>query len=67
MSNVLSVRDLKVSFASEAGRVDAVRGVTFDLHRGDYVPDERCIAVGVRIMCAAALQAIDAANGIRAK
>lgn len=42
-------------------------GKIFDLHRGDYVPDERCIAVGVRIMCAAALQAIDAANGIRAK
>ncbi|MHA7226725.1 amidohydrolase [Glutamicibacter soli] len=42
-------------------------GKIFDLHRGDYVPDERCIAVGVRIMCAAALQAIDAANGIWAK
>lgn len=42
-------------------------GKIFDLHRGDYVPDERCIAVGVRIMCAAALQAIDAANGIRVK
>ena len=42
-------------------------GKIFDLHRGDYVPDERCIAVGVRIMCAAALQAIDQANGIRAK
>lgn len=42
-------------------------GKIFDLHRGDYVPDERCIAVGVRIMCAAALQAIDAAKGIRAK
>lgn len=34
MSNVLSVRDLKVSFASEAGRVDAVRGVSFDLEAG---------------------------------
>ncbi|MFD5225692.1 dipeptide ABC transporter ATP-binding protein [Microbacterium sp. NPDC058342] len=31
---VLSVRDLKVSFASEAGRVDAVRGVNFDLDAG---------------------------------
>ena len=31
---VLSVRDLKVSFPSEAGRVDAVRGVDFDLHPG---------------------------------
>ncbi|MFJ4045426.1 dipeptide ABC transporter ATP-binding protein [Microbacterium sp. NPDC089987] len=31
---VLSVRDLKVSFASEAGRVDAVRGVSFDLEAG---------------------------------
>ncbi|GGL81234.1 amidohydrolase [Glutamicibacter protophormiae] len=41
-------------------------GKIFDLHRGDYVPDERCIGVGVRIMCAAALQAIDEANGIRA-
>ncbi|QNA92819.1 MULTISPECIES: ABC transporter ATP-binding protein [unclassified Microbacterium] len=34
MSNVLSVRDLTVSFASEAGRVDAVRGVSFDLEAG---------------------------------
>ncbi len=31
---VLSVRDLKVSFPSEAGRVDAVRGVSFDLMPG---------------------------------
>ncbi|MDT0157409.1 ABC transporter ATP-binding protein [Microbacterium sp. ARD32] len=31
---VLSVRDLTVSFASEAGRVDAVRGVSFDLEAG---------------------------------
>ncbi|MFC7876471.1 dipeptide ABC transporter ATP-binding protein [Isoptericola sp. NPDC057391] len=31
---VLSVRDLTVSFPSEAGRVDAVRGVSFDLAEG---------------------------------
>jgi peptide/nickel transport system ATP-binding protein len=31
---VLSVRDLRVSFPSEAGRVDAVRGVDIDLLRG---------------------------------
>jgi peptide/nickel transport system ATP-binding protein len=31
---VLSVRDLAVSFPSEAGRVDAVRGVDFDLCPG---------------------------------
>ncbi|GAB3703726.1 ABC transporter ATP-binding protein [Mariniluteicoccus flavus] len=31
---VLSVRDLCVTFPSEAGRVDAVRGVSFDLHAG---------------------------------
>jgi glutathione transport system ATP-binding protein len=31
---LLSVRDLRVSFPSEAGRVDAVRGVSFDVHRG---------------------------------
>src|SRR5690606_3307312 len=34
MSSIISVRDLKVSFASEAGRVDAVRGVSFDLEEG---------------------------------
>lgn len=31
---ILSVRDLSVSFPSEAGRVDAVRGVSFDLYPG---------------------------------
>ncbi|MFC4949361.1 dipeptide ABC transporter ATP-binding protein [Pseudonocardia sp. GCM10023141] len=31
---VLSVRNLQVSFPSEAGRVDAVRGIEFDLHAG---------------------------------
>ena len=31
---VLSVRGLRVSFPSEAGRVDAVRGVDLDLHAG---------------------------------
>lgn len=31
---VLSVRNLKVSFNTEAGRVDAVRGVNFDLWGG---------------------------------
>jgi len=31
---LLSVRDLHVSFASESGRVDAVRGVSFDLQPG---------------------------------
>ena len=31
---VLSGRDLSVSFPSEAGTVNAVRGVSFDLYRG---------------------------------
>src|SRR5689334_16057671 len=31
---VLSVRDLEVTFPSEAGRVQAVRGVDFDLYPG---------------------------------
>ncbi|MFD0022928.1 dipeptide ABC transporter ATP-binding protein [Streptomyces sp. NPDC058382] len=31
---VLSVRDLRISFPSEAGRVEAVRGVSFDLLPG---------------------------------
>lgn len=33
-SPILTVRDLNVSFPSEAGRVDAVRGVSFDLQPG---------------------------------
>ncbi|TDK26754.1 amidohydrolase [Arthrobacter crusticola] len=34
------------------------RGETFDLHRGDYVPDEHAIGCGVRVMAAAALRAV---------
>lgn len=33
-------------------------GETYDLHRGDYIPDERSIAVGVAVMTAACLRAI---------
>jgi amidohydrolase len=39
-------------------------GPTYDLHRSDFVPDERAIAVGVRLLAAAALRgAADAAAG----
>nr|WP_290220190.1 ABC transporter ATP-binding protein [Corynebacterium atrinae] len=31
---ILSVRDLRVTFPSEAGKVQAVRGVDFDIHEG---------------------------------
>ena len=34
------------------------RGETFDLHRGDYIPDEHAIGCGVRVMAAAALRAV---------
>ena len=34
---ILSVNNLTVSFASEAGRVDAVRGVSFDLFPGKTI------------------------------
>ena len=34
---ILSVNDLTVTFASEAGRVDAVRGVSFDLFPGKTI------------------------------
>ncbi len=33
-------------------------GETYDLHRGDYAPDERAIEYGIRVMAAAALQAV---------
>lgn len=33
--NILEVRDLKVSFKTYAGEVQAVRGVTFDLKKGE--------------------------------
>ncbi len=38
-------------------------GETFDLHRGDYAPDERSIECGIRVMAAAALQAV-VGNGL---
>lgn len=40
-------------------------GETYDLHRGDYIPDERAIITGVRVMAAAALRAIAQAKSIR--
>ncbi|WP_373278173.1 amidohydrolase [Zhihengliuella halotolerans] len=39
-------------------------GETYDLHRGDYAPDERAIGIGVRVMAAAAVRAaLEAATG----
>ncbi|MGG5751131.1 amidohydrolase [Zafaria sp. Z1313] len=39
-------------------------GETYDLHRGDYVPDERAISTGVRVMAAAALRAVAQLNAV---
>lgn len=39
-------------------------GETYDLHRGDYIPDERAIDTGIRVMAAAALRAIDAGREV---
>src|SRR5919107_5828374 len=33
--NILAVKDLEISFSTYAGEVQAVRGVTFDLRRGE--------------------------------
>jgi amidohydrolase len=33
-------------------------GSDYDLHRGDFDVDERCIAIGVRVMAATALTAL---------
>lgn len=33
-------------------------GETYDLHRGDYIPDEKAIETGIRVMAAAALRAV---------
>ncbi|MFW0121692.1 amidohydrolase [Rothia sp. CCM 9419] len=33
-------------------------GVTYDLHRGDYNPDERAIGYGVQVMASTALRAV---------
>jgi len=38
-------------------------GEVYDLHQGNYVPDERAISVGVRVMAAAALLAVGQAAG----
>jgi amidohydrolase len=35
-------------------------GETYDLHRGDYIPDERAIAVGVRVMAEVARACLSA-------
>lgn len=33
-------------------------GETYDLHRGDYIPDEQAIGCGIRVMAAAAVRAV---------
>ncbi len=33
-------------------------GEEYDLHRGDYIVDERALAVGIRVLCAAALRTL---------
>ena len=32
---ILSVKDLRISFRAYGGKVQAVRGISFDLHRGE--------------------------------
>lgn len=41
-------------------------GVTYDLHRGDYIPDERAIGVGMRVFTAAALDVLTGEDGAAA-
>ncbi|QCP08682.1 amidohydrolase [Micrococcus luteus] len=38
-------------------------GPVYDLHRGDFTPDERAIGVGMRVFAAAALQALVGEEG----
>ncbi|MFB9166471.1 amidohydrolase [Arthrobacter psychrochitiniphilus] len=33
-------------------------GEEYDLHRGDYIVDERALSVGIRVLCAAALRTL---------
>ena len=35
MSNVLEVKDLEITFDTYAGKVKAIRGVSFDLKKGE--------------------------------
>ncbi|WP_338368216.1 ATP-binding cassette domain-containing protein, partial [Enterococcus faecium] len=35
MSNILEVKDLNISFHTFAGEVQAIRGVNFDLKKGE--------------------------------
>ncbi|MBP2411670.1 amidohydrolase [Arthrobacter stackebrandtii] len=35
-------------------------GEEYDLHRGDYIVDERALAVGIKVLCAAALRTLRA-------
>ena len=39
-------------------------GETYDLHRGDYIPDEKAIETGIRVMAAAALRAINPGQSV---
>ncbi len=41
-------------------------GETFDLHRGDYAPDEQAIGCGVRVMASAAARAVFSSGTVAA-
>ena len=41
----------------------APEGLGYDLHRGDYAPDQRAIAVGVSVMTAVAQAAVAELDG----
>lgn len=43
---ILSVKNLRINFRAYGGLVQAVRGIDFDLHRGETAGDSRRVRFG---------------------